>query len=248
MAGRTIAIGDIHGCLAALATLIDAIEPGREDTVVALGDYIDRGPHSRGVVDRLIDLARRCRLVPLLGNHEEVLLAALRDISNLRLWLTLGGTDTLRSYGWVSGGPRRALADWIPRTHRDFLTRCRSYHETRSHLFVHAGFVPELPLKEQPGQALRWRVTDAGTAAPHGSGKVAVVGHTPQMSGEVLDLGFLVCIDTNCARGGWLTALDTGTGRIWQADRAGRLRTRGAGVNESRRAVGPGGPAERGRD
>ena len=102
--------------------------------------------------------------------------------------------------------------------------RCRSYYETASHLFVHAGFVPELAMPEQPGLALRWRVTDAAAAVPHRSGKLAVVGHTPQPSGEVLDLGFLVCIDTNCARGGWLTALDVGTGRVWQADRAGRLR------------------------
>ncbi len=67
-------------------------------------------------------------------------------------------------------------------------------------------------------------MTDAATAVPHHSGKVAVVGHSPQQSGEVLDLGFLVCIDTNCVRGGWLTALDVGTGQVWQADCAGRLR------------------------
>jgi serine/threonine protein phosphatase 1 len=224
MAGRTIAIGDIHGCLAALAALIDAIEPGPEDTLITLGDYIDRGPHSRAVLDRLIVLAGRCRLVPLLGNHEEAMLDALGDITALRRWLTLGGADTLRSYGWVPGGRRRTLADWIPRPHREFVASCRAYHETRSHLFVHAGYVPELPLNEQPGEALRWRVTDAATAAPHHSGKVAVVGHTPQLSGEILDLGFLVCIDTNCVRGGWLTALDTTTGQLWQADRAGRLR------------------------
>jgi serine/threonine protein phosphatase 1 len=224
MAGRTIAIGDIHGCLAALVALLDAIGPARQDTIVALGDYIDRGLHSRGVLDRLIALAGRCRLVPLLGNHEEALLDALSDSTALRRWLTLGGAPTLRSYGWVSGGPRRALADWFPKQHREFLASCRPYHETCSHLFVHAGLVPELPLNEQPGDALRWRVTDAGTATPHCSGKVAVVGHTPQLSGEVLDLGFLVCIDTNCYRGGWLTALDTDTGRVWQADQTGRLR------------------------
>jgi serine/threonine protein phosphatase 1 len=224
MPGRTVAIGDIHSCPAALAALIDAVAPGREDTIVTLGDYIDRGPDSRGVLDRLIALAGRCRLVPLLGNHEEALLDALRDTRNLRRWLALGGADALRSYGWVAGGPRRALADWIPRPHREFLARCRGYYETPAHLFVHAGFVPDLPLAKQPGLALRWRVTDAATAVPHHSGKVAVVGHTPQPSGEVLDLGFLVCIDTNCARGGWLTALDVGTGQVWQADRAGRLR------------------------
>jgi serine/threonine protein phosphatase 1 len=81
-------------------------------------------------------------------------------------------------------------------------------------------------MDQQPGLALRWRVTDASTAARHRSGKVAVVGHTPQLDGDVLDLGFLVCIDTNCARGGWLTAMDTDTGQVWQADGAGRIRAR----------------------
>jgi serine/threonine protein phosphatase 1 len=230
MAGRTIAIGDIHGCPKALAALVEAIAPGSQDTLVTLGDYIDRGPDSRGVLDLLIALAGRCRLVPLLGNHEELLLDALRDISNLRRWLADGGVDTLRSYGWTRGGPRRAVADWIPAPHRKFLAGCRPYHETDTHLFVHAGFLPELPLHRQPGEVLRWRVTHATTASPHASGKVAVVGHTAQLSGEVLDLGFLVCIDTNCHRGGWLTALDTGTGRVWQADRAGRLRRGNDGI------------------
>jgi serine/threonine protein phosphatase 1 len=233
MAGRTIAVGDIHGGPDALSALIAAVEPGPEDTLVTLGDYIDRGPNSRGVLDRLIALAGRCRLVPLLGNHEEALLDALRDVGALRKWLALGGADTLRSYGWAPGGPRRALADWLPRQHREFLAGCRPFYETPTHLFVHAGFVPELPMDEQPGLALRWRVTDAATARPHRSGKVAVVGHTPQRSGEVLDLGFLVCIDTNCARGGWLTALDTTSGRVWQADRSGKLR---AGSGQVRRA------------
>jgi serine/threonine protein phosphatase 1 len=224
MAGRFIAIGDIHGCPDALASLVDAVEPGRDDTIITLGDYIDRGPNSCGVVDRLIRLAERCRLIPLLGNHEEVLLEAFREKDALRRWLTLGGADTLRSYGWVPGGPRRALADWFPKPHREFIAGCRGFHETPTHLFVHAGYVPELPLAQQPALALRWRVTDAATAVPHQSGKVAVVGHTPQRSGEVLDLGFLVCIDTNCARGGWLTAFDVGSGQVWQADRTGRLR------------------------
>jgi serine/threonine protein phosphatase 1 len=226
MAGRTIAIGDVHGCADALAALLDAVAPGPADTLVMLGDYVDRGPDSRRVLDRVVALAGRCKLVPLLGNHDELLLDALADLDALPRWLRLGGTDTLRSYGWQRGGPRRALADWIPLPHRKFLAGCKAYHETATHLFVHAGYVPELPMSRQPGLALRWRVTDAATAVPHGSGKVAVVGHTQQQSGEILDLGFLVCIDTNCARGGWLTALDVASGRVWQADRAGRLRTR----------------------
>lgn len=229
MAGRTIAIGDIHGCSDALAALLDAIGPSRDDTIITLGDYIDRGPNSRGVLDRLIALAEKCRLIPLLGNHEEALLDALRDVSTLRRWLTFGGADTLVSYGWVSGGPKRSLTDWIPYRHQEFLAGCPSYHETPTHLFLHAGYIPELPLAQQPTLALRWRVTDAATAVAHHSGKVAVVGHTPQQSGEILDLGFLVCIDTNCVRGGWLTALDVNTGQVWQANRAGRCRVTGDG-------------------
>jgi serine/threonine protein phosphatase 1 len=226
MPGRTIAIGDVHGCRLALDVLLDAIGPTAEDTLIPLGDYIDRGPDSRGVLDRLIDLAGCCRLVPLLGNHEEMLLDAARDHTALRHWLSNGGAEALRSYGWVSGGPRRSLADWIPRQHREFLAGCRDYHETGTHLFLHAGYVHDLPLAKQPELALRWRVTDAKTVIPHCSGKVAVVGHTPQRSGEVLDLGFLVCIDTDCHRGGWLTALEVNTGQVWQADRNGRLRQR----------------------
>jgi serine/threonine protein phosphatase 1 len=237
---RTIAIGDIHGCLNAFATLIEAIAPRPEDTVVTLGDHIDRGPDSRGVLDRLNALGGNCRLVPIMGDHEEMLIDALADNTALRGWLACGGTATLRSYGWLPGGPRRPLADWIPAEHRQFLVGCRPYHETSSHLFVHAGFVPELPMDEQPGEALRWRVTDARRATPHLSGKVAVVGHTPQLAGEVLDLGFLVCIDTNCARGGWLTALDTNTGRVWQADQAGRLRVGHNAPCETKRAAEPG--------
>jgi serine/threonine protein phosphatase 1 len=226
MAGRTIAIGDIHGCSAALATLVDAVGPGPEDTVILLGDYIDRGPDSRGVLEHLIVLATRYQLIPLLGNHEEMLVRAARDREALRAWLACGGVAALRSYGWVPGGTRRRVADWIPERHWEFLAGCRDYHETDTHLFVHAGYLPDLPMDRQPGEALRWRVTDARTAQAHSSGKLAVVGHTPQRGGEVLDLGFLVCIDTNCHRGGWLTALEAETGRVWQADRQGRLRER----------------------
>jgi serine/threonine protein phosphatase 1 len=233
MASRTIAIGDIHGCLRALAAVIDAIGLGPDDTLITLGDHIDRGPDSRGVLDLLIGLTARCHLVSLLGDHEEMLIDALRDITTQRKWVICGGAETLRSYGWAPGGPRRPLADWIPKRHRKFLFDCRPYYETATHLFVHAGFLPELPMDQQPGQALHWRVTDAATVRQHCSGKTAVVGHTPQRTGEILNLGFLVCIDTNCARGGWLTALDTDTGRLWQANRAGKLRKTTAENRES---------------
>ena len=222
--GRTIAIGDIHGCSRALASLLAAVRPTPGDTVVTLGDYIDRGPDSRGVVDQLIALAPRCRVIPLIGNHEEMLARAFADKPAIETWLRCGGVDTLRSYGWVKGGPPRPLRDWFPERHRAFLADCRPYFETPTHIFVHAGLLPHLPLDQQPPEVLRWRITDPATAAAHTSGKVTVVGHTPQFSGDVLDLGFLLGIDTNCARGGWLTALCIETGQVWQADGAGRLR------------------------
>jgi serine/threonine protein phosphatase 1 len=224
MAGRTIAIGDIHGCSKALAVLVEAIDPDPDDTIVFLGDYIDRGPDSFGVLEQVIALAQRCVVVPLRGNHEEMLISAARDHTALRAWLSCGGVEALRSYGWAPGGPRRNLADWIPERHWQFLAACRTYYETATHLFVHAGYAPELPMDQQPRAVLLWRVTDARTVQPHISGKVAVVGHTPQRGGEILDLGFLLNIDTNCHRGGWLTALEVQTRRVWQADREGQLR------------------------
>jgi serine/threonine protein phosphatase 1 len=226
MPGRTIAIGDVHGCPAALRAVLEAAGPGPDDTVVTLGDYLDRGPDSKGVVEILLDLAGGCRLVPLLGNHEDLLLAALTDRKALEVWLRCGGDATVRSYGWVKGQGRR-LAELFPPEHLQFLSGCRLLHETESHFFAHAGYVPELPLDAQPREALLWRVTDSRTARPHASGKVAVVGHTPQRSGEILDLGFLVCLDTDCQRGGWLTAWDVASGQVWQADERGRMRNAG---------------------
>jgi serine/threonine protein phosphatase 1 len=194
------------------------IDPGPDDTVVTLGDHIDRGPDSKGVLDQLIALAARCRLVPLLGNHEQTFEAALEGRDDLRYWLKFGGDRTLRSYGVMH--PRD-----LPRDHRSFLKGGRDFYESDSHFFVHANYWPNLPLDKQPSTARLWEHLEPRKAARHHSGKVAVVGHTPQRDGEILDLGFLVCIDTNCCEGGWLTALDVGSGQVWQADERGRLRS-----------------------
>ena len=227
MPGRTIAIGDIHGCSLALDSLLSAIGPMPNDTLVTLGDYIDRGPGSRQVIDRLLSLSRQCNLVPILGNHEEMLLEALNSKTAIEKWLQCGGVDTLRSYGWVRGGLPRPLRSWFPESQLEFISRCRSFYETEFHLFVHAGVLPDLPMATQPGVVLRSRVTDAASAVAHGSGKVAIVRHTPQFSGDVLNLGFLICKDTNCVRSGWLTALDIESGQTWQANSAGVLRNAG---------------------
>jgi serine/threonine protein phosphatase 1 len=91
------------------------------------------------------------------------------------------------------------------------------------HIFVHAYYEPDRPLREQPGGGLRWSSLPP-VPARHCSGKVAIVGHTPQKSGEVLDLGYLKDIDTFCHGGGWLTALEIRTGKVWQANLAGEMR------------------------
>src|SRR5262245_13698118 len=150
MAGRTIAIGDIHGCADALAALIDAIAPLADDTVISVGDLIDRGPDSRGVIEQMIALGGQCWLITLQGNHEELLLAALCDGTAIDKWLRCGGTETLRSYGYQSDHVPR-LDALIPSSHQEFIAACQPYYETDTHLFVHAGVVAELPIDEQPG-------------------------------------------------------------------------------------------------
>src|SRR6516165_496351 len=99
MKPRNIAIGDIHGCSAALDALIEAIRPQPEDCIVTLGDYVNRGPDSRGVIERLIELKDRCRLVPLLGNHDQMLLDVRSGKYPIYWLFDMRGTTTLDSYG-----------------------------------------------------------------------------------------------------------------------------------------------------
>jgi len=218
MPPRTIAIGDIHGCSTALRALIDAIDPRPDDTIVTLGDYIDRGPDSRGVIETLIGLKQRCRLVTLMGNHEEMLIQAYRGPDDLQFWLQFGGEETLDSYG------RTRSLDLIPREHLLFLRRCRNYFETDMHIFVHASYSADRSLDETSEQILRWLPITHSAPPPHFSGKTVIVGHVPQESGRILDLGHVKCIDTGCCTGGWLTAIDLSTGHVWQANEQGEIR------------------------
>lgn len=224
---RVIAIGDIHGCIHALESLVDAIRPVSDDTFVVLGDFIDQGWESRAVIDRLIRLQDVCRLVCVKGNHEEMMLSALANPQFQHDWEDCGGATMLRSYRI---GAR--LED-IPKDHVQFVADCVDYFETDRFIFAHAGVDPGLPMARQPRRRLRWSILDPDNSRGHVSGKVAIVGHTEQKDGEILDLGFIKCIDTACWRYGWLSALDVTTGRVWQASRFGHLRS----GNES--PVGP---------
>ncbi len=218
MKPRTIAIGDIHGCRAALDALLEALQPRPEDCIVTLGDYINRGPDSRGVIERLIQLKDRCRLVPLLGNHEEMLLEARAGSYPLHYFLGVGGDATLSSYG--SGQD----LDLIPDEHYEFFRTCLNYYETDTHIFVHASYFPDIPMAEQDGRTLRWESIRGMPPGIHDSRKIVIVGHTSQKNGEILDLGHVKCIDTYCYGGGWLSALDVQTDEVRQADREGNMR------------------------
>jgi serine/threonine protein phosphatase 1 len=218
--GRKLAIGDIHGCDVAFKTLLAMIQPRPADTIVTLGDYVDRGPDSRGVVDMLLTLEKDCHLIPLLGNHEQMMLEAADQPETMSGWLMFGGLETLASYGLARDAYEQ---DSIPAAHRAFFVgRCREWFETDTHLFVHAGVEPHLPLAEQQMEVLRWdKLRDRG---PHQSGKTVICGHTRQVNGRPLDLGHTICIDTWVYGDGWLTCLDLATRRYWQANQRGESR------------------------
>ena len=212
---RHFAIGDIHGCLDALKRLDWELRFQATDTVVALGDYVDRGPDSQGVIEYLIGLGSRCKLIALRGNHEVMMMCARRDRAARMSWISFGGNKTLESY-------RASVFDDIPESHWNFLESTLPYHETERDFFVHANASPDSPLAEQSDHMLYWEMF--GTPSPHQSGRRMICGHSSQKSGRPLDLGHAVCIDTYAHGGGWLTCLETGTNDYWQASQAGVLR------------------------
>jgi serine/threonine protein phosphatase 1 len=198
--------------------ILAALAPAAEDHVVLLGDYVDRGPDSAGVLCRVMRLAAEHRVTAIMGNHEEMMLAA-RDSHNTYVdWLKYGGDATLRSYA----GARGSLRD-VPPEHWAFLEeKLVDYLETDTHLFIHANAYPDMPMAEQPSFMLRWERCDNITA--HESGKTIVCGHTPQKSGEPMNRGYAICLDTSACDGGPLTCLETASGHIWQADSRGTVR------------------------
>jgi len=102
---RVLAIGDIHGCSRALDALLRAVDPTKDDVIILLGDYIDRGSDSSGVIDQLIQLSTSHHLIPLRGNHEEMMMDARRGPELLQFWQRCGGNDALRSYGIAEESP-----------------------------------------------------------------------------------------------------------------------------------------------
>ena len=210
---RRFVIGDIHGCSKALRTLIEYIDPQSDDELIFLGDYVDRGPNSKGVIDQLIELRENCRVVALRGNHEIMLWSVAYGGLDADIWLDSGGKATVTSYG--------GSLEKIPEAHEDFLRSLLPHYETEESIFVHACYEAHLPMDEQVDAIRYWTHLSAVLPQQHISGKRVYVGHTPQPGGEVLDLGYLVCVDTYCFGTGYLTAMNLETGELIQVDRKG---------------------------
>jgi serine/threonine protein phosphatase 1 len=209
MPARIIAIGDIHGCDRALEELLMAIAPEPADTLIVLGDVIDRGPDSRRCVEVLLNLREHCQLILIQGNHEEMLLSVLSGGQWQTTWPLYGGRETIQSYGGLGS---------IPEEHLEFIRGSLNFHETDTEIFVHAGIDPSHPLSNQPPWVLRWERFDPFRGEPPG-GKRLVCGHTAQPGGVPLVVDNWVCIDTGVyLRGGRLTALDVTNDLVYQSN------------------------------
>jgi diadenosine tetraphosphatase ApaH/serine/threonine PP2A family protein phosphatase len=228
-AGRRIyAIGDIHGrldLLDALLGMIDADDrargPAAASELIFLGDLIDRGPDSYGVVERLMALGATRPVRYLMGNHEEVLLRAMDgDVKALRFLIRIGGRETLLSYG-VSESDYRGLdydellalaRSKFPAAHRAFLASFEKWIEVGDYLFVHAGLRPGVAVADQSTGDLRW-IRDDFLSHRDSFGKMVVHGHS--ISDDIDERPNRIGIDTGAFASGRLTAIGLEGGERW---------------------------------
>ena len=205
---RTLAIGDIHGCLAALLALEKLVKFTPEDKIILLGDYVDRGANSREVIDWILERRETLNITTLLGNHEVMMENASVNIQDHHFWTMNGGYSTLMSF--------ESELDDVPEKYWDFFDDCKLYHETDDFIFVHAGPAPEIPLSEQEIDTLCWLRFPG--LKPHQSGKIVICGHTPQKTYDPNVQPHAICIDTHAFhKAGLLTCLDVNSGDYWQA-------------------------------
>ncbi len=212
------AVGDIHGESEMLSELLGKLPLGPGDRVVFVGDYVDRGPDSKGVVDKLIAFSQTHVCEFLLGNHESMFLDFLgwqgSEYFGGDAFLMNGGDRTLASYDYFRqigpGKPEFAL----PRGHEDFFRRLKLYHREGDYLFLHAGIGRDLlgetdidwALKRAHTEDLLW--DRASADLPHALGVTIVYGHTPGADFPVRwNPPFSIGIDTGAVYGGRLTAI-----------------------------------------
>lgn len=195
----TYVIPDIHGRYDLLSTAlaeITAHSHGSGGSIVTLGDYVGRGPESRSVIDRLLSgVAEDWRLIALKGNHDAMMVEALRDPSKMASWIAKGGDAALVSYG---GDPAA-----VPQTHIAWLDQLQLMHVDTHRIYVHAGVDPEIPLDRQSETTLLWKRYPKGFS--DGFGDLHVVhGHDNFPEGPLLNKG-RTNLDTLAWRTGRLT-------------------------------------------
>ncbi|NNJ66851.1 MAG: serine/threonine protein phosphatase [Boseongicola sp.] len=219
---RIYAVGDIHGRLDLLSNLLEKIWADEEAStsecltqLVFLGDYVDRGDASQGVLHRLLELKALGQesVILLKGNHEEAMLDFIVNPQDGAKWLQMGGQQTLASFGISMTNPSPVSAD-IPVLHQEFcdaiqpylqlFSNMPSYHLSGSYLFCHAGVNPAKPISEQSDRALLWGHPDGNMDQPI-VGKRIVHGHYDNPI--VRDYSGRICIDTGAYYTGVLTAL-----------------------------------------
>jgi len=211
------AIGDIHGSLTALNTIFNQELIIRTDTVVFLGDYIDRGPDSKGVLDFLIKGKRDFHFEFILGNHEIMMQAAAKSREKVFEWLPHGGDQTLDSYG-IGDDPY--WFNKIDSSHWDFIDSCLPFLEIDQFIFVHAGLEKGKSLEEQNKYHLFWKPQEV--PEQYDITKTVICGHTSRKNGQIENFGHTVCIDTFAHGGKWLTCLNVETGEYLKANNQGQ--------------------------
>jgi serine/threonine protein phosphatase 1 len=197
---KTYAIGDLHGELKMLEAMLDKVPLTGDDSVVFLGDYIDRGPEARGVIDRILQLREEgLKVIALKGNHELMYLNYLRGNDADELFLNNGGRTTIRSYRtlWNRSG-------YPPAAHLEFLDNLQLFHESETAFFVHAGARPCVALDNQTEEDLLWIRNDF-LCSSYDFGKRIIFGHTPHR--EPIVQPDKIGIDTGATYGGKLTCL-----------------------------------------
>lgn len=192
------------------------IEEG--DRIVFLGDYVNKGPDTKGTIDLLLGIQDRYETVFLRGNHDQMLIDAQREVGWFRRLALLGVRRWLTSYGIQ---PSEDALSRVPASHWNFLKRvCQDYHETEKIIFVHGGLRPKVsPEDEDPDRLQTRRIS---SAKRHRSGKLVICGHSAQRNGKIVDLGHTICIDTGIAKGARLTCLDVESFEYWQVSKNGK--------------------------
>ncbi len=213
------AIGDIHGSIKSLKTIFEQGLIKQGDKVVFLGDYVDRGPDSKGVLDWLIENSNVFDFEFILGNHEIMMTTAKSSPERLVEWLHFGGSSTLDSY---KIGDDQNWMNKIDKTHWDFIDSCLHYLEIGEFIFVHAGLERNMDLEEQNKHHLFWKKFEEPEI--YDPRKTLICGHTSRKNGEIADFGHTICIDTYAHGGMWLTCLNVETGEYLKANNKGQTK------------------------